>query len=238
MLFELLTGDFLFEPRKGQYYDKDDDHLGSMIELLGPPTKSFSLSGKHSRRFFDATGHLRKIRGLNHWPLDRVLKEKYRLKDEEATPFADFLLRMLHWHPENRETAQELLEHPWLTMERNDDPKMSDDEYEEMMLKINENEEKKRLAKALGSMNEDERTFSECDDSEEEIVAGDVDTDFDSSDDDDRSLGHGDSDHEHEDLYAPGFGNGKALNNSYSGPYTNMNHVHNDRGANPQFDNV
>jgi len=26
-LFEMITGDFLFEPRKGTNYDKDDDHL-------------------------------------------------------------------------------------------------------------------------------------------------------------------------------------------------------------------
>jgi serine/threonine-protein kinase SRPK3 len=27
MLFELITGDFLFEPRSGANFDKDDDHL-------------------------------------------------------------------------------------------------------------------------------------------------------------------------------------------------------------------
>jgi serine/threonine-protein kinase SRPK3 len=27
MIFELLTGDFLFEPRKGSNYSKSDDHL-------------------------------------------------------------------------------------------------------------------------------------------------------------------------------------------------------------------
>ena len=26
-IFEMITGDFLFEPRKGNNYDKDDDHL-------------------------------------------------------------------------------------------------------------------------------------------------------------------------------------------------------------------
>jgi len=26
-IFEMVTGDFLFEPRKGNNYDKDDDHL-------------------------------------------------------------------------------------------------------------------------------------------------------------------------------------------------------------------
>ena len=52
MVFELLTGDFLFEPRKGYYYDKDDDHLAQMVELLGPMPKNFALSGKNSKRFF------------------------------------------------------------------------------------------------------------------------------------------------------------------------------------------
>jgi serine/threonine-protein kinase SRPK3 len=90
MIFELLTGDFVFEPKKGSNYDKDDDHLAQMIELLGAMPKNFALSGKNSKRFFDSTGHLRKIRGLNYWPIDRVLIEKYRFKPEEALPLADF----------------------------------------------------------------------------------------------------------------------------------------------------
>jgi len=77
MIFESLTGDFLFEPRKGYYYDKDDDHLAQMVELLGPCPKAMASAAKHSKRFFDKTGHLRKIRGLNYWPLHRVLQEKY-----------------------------------------------------------------------------------------------------------------------------------------------------------------
>jgi len=27
MIFEMATGDFLFEPRNGKTYGKDDDHL-------------------------------------------------------------------------------------------------------------------------------------------------------------------------------------------------------------------
>lgn len=116
MIFELLTGDFLFEPRKGYYYDKDDDHLAQMIELLGPAPKNFSLAGKNSRRFFDRTGHLRKIRGLKYWPLKRVLMEKYRFVESEAVALSDFLMKVLDWYPEKRATAQEMLDHPWLTM--------------------------------------------------------------------------------------------------------------------------
>jgi serine/threonine-protein kinase SRPK3 len=55
-----------------------------MMELLGRMPKNMALSGKHSRRFFDKTGHLRRIRGLNYWPLKKVLMEKYKFKEREA----------------------------------------------------------------------------------------------------------------------------------------------------------
>lgn len=49
MVFELVTGDFLFEPRKGDNYDKNDDHLAQMIELLNQLPKTLALSGVHSK---------------------------------------------------------------------------------------------------------------------------------------------------------------------------------------------
>jgi hypothetical protein len=49
MLFELITGDFLFEPRKGENYSKNDDHLAQIIELLGKIPKKFATSGRYSR---------------------------------------------------------------------------------------------------------------------------------------------------------------------------------------------
>jgi len=36
MIFELLTGDFLFEPKSSELHDKDDDHLAQMFEVLKP----------------------------------------------------------------------------------------------------------------------------------------------------------------------------------------------------------
>lgn len=33
-----------------------------------------------------------------------------------------------------------------------------------------------------------------------------------------------------------GYGKGKPLNNSFTGPYNNMDHIHVDRGANTQFE--
>lgn len=53
-IFEMITGDFLFEPRKGNNYDKDDDHLAQMMELLGRMPKNMALSGKNSSKLFNS----------------------------------------------------------------------------------------------------------------------------------------------------------------------------------------
>jgi len=93
----MITGDFLFEPKKGSNYDKDEDHLAQMMELLGRMPKNMALSGKSSKEFFNDEGHLKNITGLNFWPLKKVLMEKYRIKQAEAEAFADFLMPMLEW---------------------------------------------------------------------------------------------------------------------------------------------
>jgi len=97
MLFEMATGDFLFEPRNSsnKNYSQDDDHLAQMMELLGPMPKSMALSGTRYNKIFDKNGQLKRIRGLNYWPLHKVLEEKYKFRNHEAKAFANFLLPML-----------------------------------------------------------------------------------------------------------------------------------------------
>lgn len=36
MIFELVTGDYLFDPKKGKTFRKNDDHLALITELIGP----------------------------------------------------------------------------------------------------------------------------------------------------------------------------------------------------------
>ena len=92
-----------------------------------------AVGGRLQRRFFDRTGHLRRIRGLSYWPLKKVLCEKYRFKEREALAFADFLLMMLEWDPDRRATAERMLDHPWLSMPADYSAKMSEEELQEYM---------------------------------------------------------------------------------------------------------
>jgi len=76
IVFELLTGDFLFNPKAGKHYSKSEDHLALMIELIGKP-KSHAITGKYADEYFTRRGELRNIKKLKFWGLKDVLIEKY-----------------------------------------------------------------------------------------------------------------------------------------------------------------
>eukprot|EP00873_Tetraselmis_striata_P021100 jgi/Tetstr1/441364/TSEL_029613.t1 len=114
MVFELVTGDLLFEPRSGERYSRDEDHLALCSELLGRIPKKVALSGKYSKEFFNRQGELRNIKRLRFWAMDEVLQEKYHMERDEAKELASFLVPMLDFVPQKRATAAECLMHPWL----------------------------------------------------------------------------------------------------------------------------
>ncbi|KAG5922148.1 hypothetical protein E4U42_005578 [Claviceps africana] len=114
MVFELITGDYLFDPQSGTKYGKDDDHIAQIIELLGPFPRSLCLSGKWSQEIFNRKGELRNIHRLRHWALPDVLREKYHFKEDEAKRIAAFLTPMLELIPDKRANAGGMAGHGWL----------------------------------------------------------------------------------------------------------------------------
>ena len=139
IVFELITGDCLFEPRqKNNSFSKDDDHLAQFIELLGKIPKNFALSGTESKRFFTKDGKLCRINTLHKRLLKDALIKKYHMKKKEAEKLNDFLLPMFEFCPEKRASAKQMLAHPWLNVDENDNDNdnyiMSEWEIEKMNL--------------------------------------------------------------------------------------------------------
>ncbi|EDW47982.1 SRSF protein kinase 1 [Drosophila sechellia] len=114
MVFELATGDYLFEPHSGESYTRDEDHLAHIIELLGPIPREILLNGTYAAKSFTRSCELRNISGLKPWGLMDVLLEKYEWSEKDAASFASFLKPMLEFDPNKRATAAECLQHPWL----------------------------------------------------------------------------------------------------------------------------
>ncbi|KAJ8614133.1 hypothetical protein CTAYLR_004642 [Chrysophaeum taylorii] len=125
VIFELLTGDLLFDPRAGVDYDRDEDHLAQMQELLGRYPKS--LASK-ARRFFNRRGELKHIQNLNFWDLKSVLVKKYNYAQPRAEAISDFLAPMLDFYPQRRATALECLNHPFLSISSSLDDDDHDDD--------------------------------------------------------------------------------------------------------------
>lgn len=129
MAFELLTGDYLFDPHSGDNWSRDEDHIALITELVGNLPKRIVLGGKYSKgraifsshflrtrysEFFKKDGTLRRISRLKPWPLKDVLTEKYEWGETEADEFASFLLPMLKPDCSRRATAAQCLAHSWL----------------------------------------------------------------------------------------------------------------------------
>ncbi|CCG22204.1 hypothetical protein CORT_0B04960 [Candida orthopsilosis Co 90-125] len=114
LIFELLTGDYLFDPRDGKSYSKDDDHIAQIIELLGPFPRMMIKESFYGRDFFNSRFEMRRISKLKPWGLKDVLVEKYKFSISDSIEVADFLLPMLQLQPEDRADAGGMINHPWL----------------------------------------------------------------------------------------------------------------------------
>jgi serine/threonine protein kinase len=110
MIFELITGDFLFNPRPGDNHKKNDDHLALFMEMLGSMPKKFAQQGSMFDHYFmknPKTGKVffRRIHDLRPVKLRELLIYRYQFKQNEAEMFADFLMKILKWYPADRPSA-------------------------------------------------------------------------------------------------------------------------------------
>lgn len=115
MAFELATGDMLFAPKIGQGFSEDEDHLALMMELLGKMPRKIAIGGTRSKDYFDRHGDLKRIRRLKFWSLERLLVDKYKFKETDAREFAEFCCPLFDFAPEKRPTAEQCLQHSWLS---------------------------------------------------------------------------------------------------------------------------
>jgi serine/threonine-protein kinase SRPK3 len=123
MVFELLTGDFLFYCSEDVHgnYEQTDDHLALMLEAMDADHMPSRLvkQGTRGRNYCTSTGALKRLpsRMLKPWNLFGLLHVKHGLDRDTAAQAADFLTQCLQLDPKRRASAEQLLLHPWLAAE-------------------------------------------------------------------------------------------------------------------------
>lgn len=107
-------------------------HLAQLVGLFGPPPLELLQRGTETAHYFNPDGinilgSLLHIELIDHIvytgtfqnpeliPTGYALEDSVKsLKGEEKRLFLEFAKKMLCWLPEDRKTAKELLQDPWL----------------------------------------------------------------------------------------------------------------------------
>lgn len=80
-----------------------------MCAILGPPPLPYLQQSETSWDYFNADGKFK----AEIPDISLEIKEE-RLDGDNKTRFLAFVRKMLQWRPEDRQTAAQLLEDPWL----------------------------------------------------------------------------------------------------------------------------
>ncbi|KAF7187460.1 Serine/threonine-protein kinase SRPK [Pseudocercospora fuligena] len=111
MIWDLFEGRHLF-------YGRDPDgtgystraHLAEVVAILGPPPPDLLQRGRRSNEFFSDGKFIAEV----PVPKTTLAELETNLEGTEQDRFLTFMQGMLRWRPEDRKTAKQLLEDPWL----------------------------------------------------------------------------------------------------------------------------
>ncbi|KAL1714120.1 hypothetical protein EV715DRAFT_174831, partial [Schizophyllum commune] len=98
-------------------WDYDEDHLARMTEAVQASFEpSFLSRCAYRDKFFKADGSFAHFTQHEEptWPLRKLLETFSELPAEEVPLAESFLRRCLRLTPEERATAKDLLDDPWL----------------------------------------------------------------------------------------------------------------------------
>ncbi|KAF4156645.1 hypothetical protein CNMCM8927_007740 [Aspergillus lentulus] len=114
LIWDLFEGEHLF----GDIFDIKGchdpfKHLALMVALIGPPPSEFVKRSETTEQCFDPSGAWIAY-GDAALPLISLGSLEKRLSGQEKELYLQFMRSMLKWLPEERWTARQLLEHPWL----------------------------------------------------------------------------------------------------------------------------
>ncbi|KAJ0426586.1 kinase domain protein [Aspergillus carlsbadensis] len=114
LIWDLFEGEHLFGDIFNARGRHDAfKHLALMVALVGPPPSEFVRRSETAEQCFDASGAWN-AHDEEPIPIVSLQTRERRLEGEEKELFLAFIRSMLKWMPEERHTAKQLLEHPFM----------------------------------------------------------------------------------------------------------------------------
>lgn len=115
IVFELLTGDLLFDPPKSEEMNRDKHHLYWIQQLLGDIPKDIIDKSKRKKYFFDKKYKIKGLKGkVERWSLQDVFMEEYSMDKKNAEEISEFLMYLLKYRTDDRFSSDQCIVHSWL----------------------------------------------------------------------------------------------------------------------------
>ena len=117
MLYELLTGEILFDADADERGNSNFNHIEMMINLCGEFSSDFLNKTKNKKKYFNNKNKLENIiydkNNKNKDPID-ILRNKLNDHDINDNILCDLLIQMLILDPNKRISINNILAHKWL----------------------------------------------------------------------------------------------------------------------------
>ena len=116
ILWDILTGDYIFEPElTGSVVSRDREQLSLMETYLGRIPKEMSFECERFYDLFDDSGKIKNHRKVQNIKLEYILKEKREdLTDEEISEICAFLRKIWIYNPKNRLNINQIINDDFL----------------------------------------------------------------------------------------------------------------------------
>lgn len=113
ILYELIIGEFLFDPDKDKNKSRDYYHLLEMTKISGVFSNKYLKTTKNWNKFFDKDGDLKDIEYREFYDWDELME---KVTDSEVrNKIIDLLKKMLQLEPKKRISSDDILKHSWFT---------------------------------------------------------------------------------------------------------------------------
>ena len=116
LIYELLTGEILFNPDKKRRFNRDRHHLYDIQSILGKLPEALIQNSKKGKIFFRSNGSIKGKYSIRYKSLSNLIQEKLKEKNipsEEIYLILDLLYKMFDYNHNRRPKACECLNHKW-----------------------------------------------------------------------------------------------------------------------------
>lgn len=113
VIFELLTGNLLFDPKKSKHFSRCKNHLLDIVEIFGHFDKNYVKKCKHKSKFFNHKNEISNCPEIDYTNLSEYLGE-YEIEDDICTKTSEFMKHLFNYNINERYSASQLLELDWM----------------------------------------------------------------------------------------------------------------------------